>query len=92
METNAHNNRRMVFLMWSVLRNYLEITIKLTSSICTLDKRPSIFIREKPISRQRGCNIRTDCKGSVEEKEKFLIMSLKGLDAKMNCLVVNHQS
>jgi hypothetical protein len=31
-----------------------------------------------------------DCKGSV--KKKFLVMGLKGLDAKTNWLAVNRQS
>jgi hypothetical protein len=49
-----------------------------------LDKRPSIFIRDKPISSERMLYSYKDYyhKGSVEKKS--LVVSLKGLDAKAN--------
>jgi hypothetical protein len=50
----------------------------------TLDERPSIFIREKPIlSSERVLPKDCDCKGSVGKK-KSLVMSLKGLGSKKN--------
>jgi hypothetical protein len=52
--------------------------------ICTLDERPSMFIRDKPSSRQRGCYIRTiTAKVQLKEK-KSLVVGLKGLDVKTN--------
>jgi hypothetical protein len=51
---------------------------------CTFDKRPSIFIRDKPIfSSERVLHKDYDRNGSVE-KEMSLVVSLKGLDAKTN--------
>jgi hypothetical protein len=51
---------------------------------CTLDERPSIFIRDnKPIfSSERMLHKDYYCKGSVEKKS--LVESLKSLDAKKN--------
>jgi hypothetical protein len=59
-------------------------------AIRTLDKRPSIFITDKPKFRQRGCYIRI-ITAKVQLK-KFLVVGLKGLDIKTNRLAVNHQS
>jgi hypothetical protein len=51
--------------------------------ICTL-KRPSTFIRDKPIlSPERIFHKDYDGKGSVAKK-KSLIVILKGLDSKTN--------
>jgi hypothetical protein len=51
--------------------------------IRTLDGRPSIFIRDKPIfSSERMLHNGYDRKGSVETKS--LVVSFKGLYAKMN--------
>jgi hypothetical protein len=48
-----------------------------------LDKRPSIFIRDKLIlSSKRSLHKDYDCKGSVEKKS--LVVRLKGLGAKTN--------
>jgi hypothetical protein len=54
--------------------------------VCTLDKRPSIFIRPKPIfSSERMLHKDYDRKGSVEKrKRKSMVVILKGLGAKMN--------
>jgi hypothetical protein len=50
-------------------------------AIRTLDERPSIFIRDKPIfSSERVLRKHYDRKGSVKKK-KSLVVSLKGLDA-----------
>jgi hypothetical protein len=47
-------------------------------------KRQSLFIRDKPIpSSERMLHKDYDCKCSVE-KEKSLVISLKGLGAKTN--------
>jgi hypothetical protein len=51
-------------------------------TIRTLDERPSIFIRNKSIfSSDRMLYKNYFHMGSLEKK--FLVMSLKGLDAKM---------
>jgi hypothetical protein len=51
---------------------------------CTLDERPSIFIRDKPIfSSERMIHKDYYRKGSVSEK-KSLVLGLKGLDTKTN--------
>jgi hypothetical protein len=50
---------------------------------CTLDERPSIFIGDKPIfSLETMLHKDYYLKGSVEKKS--LVVSLKGLEAKMN--------
>jgi hypothetical protein len=55
-----------------------------------LDERPSIYMRDNPISSsERMLHKDYDRKRSVE---KSLVVSLEGLDAKMNRLVVNRQS
>jgi hypothetical protein len=65
-----------------------------TNIICakyTLDERPSVFRRDKPIfSSERLLHKDYDSKGSV--REKSLVMGLKGPDAKTNWLAVNRQS
>jgi hypothetical protein len=66
----------MVFSMWSVSRSYLQ-------------DNNTVQLRT-PSSRQRGCYMRT-ITASVQLK-KSLVMSLKGLDVKMNGLAVNRQS
>jgi hypothetical protein len=49
---------------------------------CTLDERPSIFIRDKPIfSSEKMLHKDYYRKSSVEKKT--LIVGLKGLDAKI---------
>jgi hypothetical protein len=49
----------------------------------TLDEKPSIFIRDKPIfSSERMLHKDYYCKGSVGKKPLF--MGLKGLNAKTN--------
>jgi hypothetical protein len=46
---------------------------------CTHDKRPSIFIRDKPIfSSEKMLHKDYYCKGSVEKK--ILVVGLKGPD------------
>jgi hypothetical protein len=51
--------------------------------MCAFDKRPSIFIRDKPIlSSERMLHKGYDRKGSVEKKS--LVVNLKGLGTKMN--------
>jgi hypothetical protein len=60
--------------------------------IRTFDKRPGIFIRDKPFfSSERMLHKDYDRNGSVGKK-KSLVLSLKGLGAKTNRLAVNHQS
>jgi hypothetical protein len=60
---------------------------------CTLVERPSIFIRDKPIfSSERMVHKDYGRKGSVGRGEKVVVVRLKGLGAKTNCLVVNRQS
>jgi hypothetical protein len=52
-------------------------------AIRTLDKRPNIFIREKPIlSSERMLYKDYDRKGSVAKKS--VVVGLKGLGAKTN--------
>jgi hypothetical protein len=59
--------------------------------IHAFDERPSIFITDKPIiSSERMLCKEYNHKGSVAKK-KSLVLSLKGLGAKTNCLAVNHQ-
>jgi hypothetical protein len=49
-----------------------------------LDERPSIFVRDKPIfSSERMLHKDYDHKGSLD-KNRSLVVSLKGLDAKTN--------
>jgi hypothetical protein len=49
----------------------------------TLDKRPSILIRDIPIfSSERMLHKDYDCK--VQLKEKSLVVNLEGLGTKMN--------
>jgi hypothetical protein len=49
---------------------------------CTLHEMPSIFIRDKPIfSPERMLHENYYCRSSVEKKS--LVVSFKGLDAKM---------
>jgi hypothetical protein len=56
-------------------------------------QKPSIFIRDKPIlSSERMLLMDYDRKGSVKQKGKCLVVSLKGLGAKMNWLAVIRQS
>jgi hypothetical protein len=51
----------------------------------TLDERPNIFIRDKPVfSPERMLHKDYYRKGSVEKKNRSLVMGLKRLDAKMN--------
>jgi hypothetical protein len=51
---------------------------------CTLDEKPDIFIKDKPIfSSERMLHKDYDRKGSVD-KEMSLVVSLKGLDSKTN--------
>jgi hypothetical protein len=51
--------------------------------VCTLDERPGILIRDKPIfSSEKMFHKDYDHKGSAEKKS--LVMSLKGLGAKKN--------
>jgi hypothetical protein len=48
---------------------------------CTFDKRPSIFIRDKPILLDEDY----DRMGSVgTKKKKNMVINFKGLDAKTN--------
>jgi hypothetical protein len=47
---------------------------------------------ENPSSSLRGCYIRIMTARVQMKKKKPLVMTLKGLDSKMNCLVVNPQS
>jgi hypothetical protein len=50
---------------------------------CTLDERPSIFIRDKPIfSSERVLNNDYHRRSLVAKKS--LVVGLKGLDAKTN--------
>jgi hypothetical protein len=50
----------------------------------TLDERPSIFVRDKPIfSSERMLHKDYDRKSTVE-KNIYLVVSLKVLDAKTN--------
>jgi hypothetical protein len=59
--------------------------------IRTLDERPSIFVRDKPIfSSERMLHKENDNKVSITKKS--LVVSLKGLGAEMNSLRVNGQS
>jgi hypothetical protein len=59
--------------------------------IRTLDERPSIFIRNKPIlSSERVFHKDYDRKGSVAKK-KSLVVIFKGLGTKTNRLAVNCQ-
>jgi hypothetical protein len=59
---------------------------------CTLDERPSIFIRDKPIFSSERMLHKDYCrKYSVAGKES-LVVGLKGLDDKTNRLAVNRQS
>jgi hypothetical protein len=65
-----------------VLRGYLTRTGLIGAAKYTLDERPSIFIRDKPIfSSERILHKDYYRKGSVGTK-KNLVVSLKGLDAK----------
>jgi hypothetical protein len=58
--------------------------------IHTLDERPSIFRKDKPIfSSDRMLHKDYDRKGSVK---KTLVMSLMGLGANTNSLAVNRLS
>jgi hypothetical protein len=67
-------------------------SITCCSAVRTLDRRPSIFIRDKLIFfSERVLHKDYDRNGSVEEK-KSLVVSLKGLGAKTNLLAVNRQS
>jgi hypothetical protein len=50
---------------------------------CTLDDRPSIFVRDKPIFSSERSYIRTITAG-VQLKKKSLVVGLKGLDANKN--------
>jgi hypothetical protein len=51
---------------------------------CTLDERPSIFIRDKSIFLSERMLHKDYYRRSSVEK-KSLVMGLKGLDAKINC-------
>jgi hypothetical protein len=53
-------------------------------------QRPSLFIKDKPIlSSERTLQKGYDCKGSAAKKKKeSLVVSLKGLGTKKNCLAV----
>jgi hypothetical protein len=52
--------------------------------LSSLDERPSIFIRDKPIfSSERMLHEDYYRKGSVEKK-RSVVVTLKGLDAKKN--------
>jgi hypothetical protein len=52
-------------------------------AICTLDERPCIFIEDKPVlSSERMLHKDYNRRGSVEKK--YLVVRLKGLDAKTN--------
>jgi hypothetical protein len=56
--------------------------LHLVCAIHTLDKRPSIFIRDKPIFlTERMLRKGYDCKVSFAQK-KSLVVSLKGLGAR----------
>jgi hypothetical protein len=48
-------------------------------------------LQTTPFSHQRGCYIRT-ITASVQLENKILVVGLKGLVAKTNCLAVNRQS
>jgi hypothetical protein len=74
--------------MWSVPSCYNNMLLCVK---CTFDQSPSIFVRDKPIfSSERMLCKEYYRKSSVEKKS--LVVGLKGLDAKTNWLVVNHQS
>jgi hypothetical protein len=49
----------------------------------TLDERPGIFIRGKPIFLSEVCYIRT-MTARIQLKKIYLVMSINELDAKMN--------
>jgi hypothetical protein len=69
----------------------VEFSITCYMTKCTLDERPSIFKRDKPIfSLKRKLHKDYYSKRSVEKTS--LIMGLKGLGAKTNRLAVNRQS
>jgi hypothetical protein len=56
-------------------------------------QRQSIFTRDKPIlSSERMLRKDYNCKGSVAKKNISLVVNLKGLDAEMKHLAINHQS
>jgi hypothetical protein len=57
--------------------------VEVICAIRTLDEKPILFIRDKPIlSSERMLHKDYDRKGSVEKKTLF--MSLKGHDSKKN--------
>jgi hypothetical protein len=51
---------------------------------CTLDERPSIFTREKPIFSSERMLHKDYYRRSSVERKKSLVVGLKGLDAKTN--------
>jgi hypothetical protein len=73
MPCKACTDRRLVY-------NARERIFSVICAISTLDERPRIFIRDKPIlSSERMLHMDCYRKGSVE---RTLEMSLKGFDAK----------
>jgi hypothetical protein len=75
----------MICFAKPVLTEDLDVLQKEEFSMCecTLDERPSIFIRDKAIfSSEMMLYKDYDFKGSVEKKS--LIMILRGLDPKTN--------
>jgi hypothetical protein len=70
--------------LYIVQKEEISITCYV-SAMRTLDERPSIFIRDKPIIwSERMLHKDCYCKGSLKKKKRSLVVSHNGLDAKTN--------
>jgi hypothetical protein len=77
----------MICSVKPVLTENLCVVQKEDFSVCakrTLDERPSIFIRDKPIFSPESVLHKNDYLKSSFEKKKSLVVGLKGPDPKTN--------